>query len=77
MDPQGLDVHDVTSKQVPIVNRQTGQMMMAYQVTYSIGAHGPFTDTYPPGTYTKDAVVANIQRQIQILRQVANPQSYT
>jgi hypothetical protein len=43
------------------------------QVTYMIGGHGPFTDSFPAGSYTVDQARAKIlarQQQVQATVQI-------
>lgn len=40
------------------------------QYNYYVGQHGPFTDTYPEGQDTPDAVKAGFQKRIDLLRAV-------
>lgn len=75
-DPQGLERHDIQ------VNHQTAigannRPVRAYVVTYSIGTHGPFTDSIEDtGDANKDAanIQAAIDSRVQVLRMVTQPQ---
>jgi len=75
-DNQGLDLHDVQ------VNHQTAigannRPVRAYVVTYSVGIHGPFTDSVEDtGDPEKDgrAIQAAMDNRVQLLRVVTQPQ---
>jgi hypothetical protein len=57
-----------------VVDPQTRVASKIYTVTYMIGAHGPFEDTYTQSAYTHDAVIAGINKQIQTLRSITAAQ---
>ena len=75
-DNQGLNVHDI------LVNHQTtigaGNVpQKTFVVTYSIGTHGPFTDSLADtGDPGKDsaAIQGVINSKVQMLRLVTQPQ---
>lgn len=69
-DPAGLDVNNVQVKQLTVLNPANGKSQVQHQVTYHIGNHGPFTDTYGPGQFTADAVKAGMNKNIATLRDI-------
>jgi hypothetical protein len=75
-DPQGLDVHDIqVNHQTVIGAANVPQKSIIF--TYSIGTHGPFTDSVPD---TKDAgkdsaaMLTVIDNMVQLLRMVTQRQ---
>lgn len=55
-------------KDQPGFNTTTLQPMNSKVVTYMVGDNGPFTLYYPAGTYTTETVQADIQREVDTLR---------
>jgi len=68
-DPQGLDLNNVTVTTRVEANPKTGAAQRVHVVSYMLGTHGPFVEEYPPGTYTAQAVKANIDKQQATLRE--------
>jgi hypothetical protein len=67
-DPLGLDVKNVQVATRTVANPGGQGSSKQYVVSYNIGTHGPFQDTYSATDYTADNVKANIHKQVQILR---------
>ena len=74
-DPQGLDLHDVQVNHQTAIGA-TGKPVRAYLITYSVGTHGPFTDSVPDtGDASKDGaqIQGLMNQRVQLLRSVLNP----
>ena len=62
-------IHDLlVAPAVQFDARGNPQEVIRY--SYFVGAHGPFTDSFPVGTDTPDAVKAKQQERINQLRAV-------
>ena len=69
-DPTGLTEQNVKVATRLQADPQTGKTSKIYTVSYNVGTHGPFEDTYAQAQYTSDAVKAGIAKQVQTLREV-------
>ncbi len=76
-DPDGLDVTNlkITTRAAP--GPSGGAMVKHHVVTYNVGVHGPFEDTYAPGTFTADGVKAAVSKQVQAIRQIVQATKIT
>jgi hypothetical protein len=70
-DPMGLDVSNIRVSTALVANPRGGSAVKQYTVTYNIGGHGPFSDTYTAAEYSEAAVKAGIQKEVATLRGVA------
>ena len=70
-DPLGLDIANIKVSTAMIQNPRGSGAVKQYTVTYNIGGHGPFADTYIGSEYTADAVKKGMLKEVQALRDVA------
>lgn len=70
-DPMGLKVSNIRVSTALVANPRGGGAIKQYSVSYQIGGHGPFTDTYTQAEYSEAAVKAGINKEIATLRGVA------
>jgi len=70
-DPEDLTPQNVKVGTRTVVDPQTRAMTKQYTVTYMVGAHGPFEDTYTQANYTHANVLAGINKQVQTLRSIS------
>lgn len=70
-DPMNLSVTNVRHTQTVQYDPVSRQAQTVYQVSYMVGANGPFTDTYTKAMYTHANVIAGINAQVAHIRAVA------
>jgi len=70
-DPAEFQVHQVRVTQQAVLSPRNNTIQNVHHVSYMVGDHGPFTDTYPPGAYNSASVVANMQKQVSELREIS------
>lgn len=69
MSGEDFTVHDINVSTAPVL--RGGQSLRQKTVTFMVGTHGPFQLEYAPAeTGTADRVKADIQAQIDELRQI-------
>jgi len=61
-------VHDLSVSETVGFDPKTLLPLRSKVVTYSIGAHGPFTLHYHFSEYTQARVEEDIQKEVEILR---------
>jgi hypothetical protein len=69
MAPADYAVHDVTVRDVPTFG-SGGTITMKTQVTFFVGAHGPFQLSYGKDQATGAQIQSDIQKQVQVLRTI-------
>ena len=67
--PVQYNVHDILVQHTGTFT-PTGQWKSMTQVRYYIGTHSPFQLTYEAGQDTADAIKADIQKQVDLLRAI-------
>jgi len=71
-DPQGLDLHDVMISQTPQFDRG-GRLQHVTVVTYYVGDHGPFTDSFSADDDTPEKITSAMNTRVANLRRVLFP----
>lgn len=62
-------VSQVVVRQSPLVNA-TGQVQQTTTVTFMVGAHGPFTLSWPGASPAPNDIIASIKAKVDQLKQV-------
>jgi len=71
-DPQGLELHDVMISQTPQFDRG-GRLQHVTVVTYYVGDHGPFTDSFSADDDTPEKITSAMNTRVANLRRVLFP----
>jgi hypothetical protein len=71
MDTQDYSIKVTQVKQQNDIN-QLGKVVPMIIVTYTIGAHGPFTESWPKSEYNPATVKAFLQQQQQAIQQTVS-----
>ena len=70
--PMDLNVHDISLKTVSIM-QANGTVGFFKQLTFWVGTHGPFSNTWPVATFDANTAKKYIQDQVQELRLLTSP----
>lgn len=70
MAPTDYNVHDVTVRDVPSFGLN-GNVTNKTQVTFFVGAHGPFFLSYEPTQATQQQIQTDIDSKVRMLRAIS------
>jgi len=69
-----LTVHDIKVEDVATFGR-AGQVIQQKRVTFYVGDHGPFVNTYDKAAATTDRIKSDIDAQVQQLKTLSEHQT--
>jgi hypothetical protein len=73
-DVLGLNVTNLKVQSRTVTDPTTRVSSRQYVVSYMVGSHGPFEDTFTGKDYTHENVTAAINKQVQTLRSITAAQ---